>query len=73
MNDWMPSQVSLCGSLCPIRGQVDLLLVVAKLGDLFDTTLRLVLLAGDALGVDAQQDIDAVAGPLCDLGAGTPG
>ena len=31
-----------------------------------------VLLTGDALGVDPQQDVDAVPGPLRNLGAGTP-
>jgi hypothetical protein len=59
--------VPLCGSLCPICAQVSLVLLT---GGLFDAPLRLVLLAGDAFGVDPQQDVDAVACPLGDLGSG---
>jgi hypothetical protein len=61
--------VTLCRSLCPIRAQVSQVLVS---GGLFDAPLRLVLLAGDAFGVDPQQHVHAVARPLGDLGAGTP-
>jgi hypothetical protein len=59
--------VTLCGSLCPIPAQVSLVLLT---GGLFDAPLRLVLLAGDALGVDQQQHVHAVPCPLIDLPSG---
>src|SRR6266566_1262590 len=45
----------------------------ARLGRFEDAPLGLVLLAGDALGVDPQQDVDLVPGPVgylrwCDAG-----
>ena len=41
--------------------------------DELNAALGLVLLAGDALGVDPQQDVDAVASPLGDLRGGYSG
>lgn len=38
------------------------------MGDFEDSLFGLFLLPGDALGVDAEQDVDSVTGPLGDLG-----
>src|SRR6516225_563510 len=46
------------------------LLIVTRPSGLFDAALGLVLLAGDALGVDAQQHVHAVARPVGDLRSG---
>ena len=47
--------------------------VLAGPGGFLDTALGFVLLAGDALGVDPQQNVHAVASPLGNLGRGNPG
>jgi hypothetical protein len=52
---------------------LDHLLVVPGLGGFLDTAFGFVLLAVDAPGVDPQQNIDAVAGPLGDLWRGHSG
>jgi hypothetical protein len=57
----MRLRLPVCGWLCPIRAQVwgsaliDLP-VVARAGGFFDVALRFILLPGDALGVDTEQD-----------------
>jgi hypothetical protein len=45
-------------------------LVIPRPGGFLDAALGFGVLAGDALGVDAQKDVDTVARPLCDLGSG---
>jgi hypothetical protein len=50
------------------RPGADHLVIVAGPGGFFDAALGFVLLPGDALGVDAQQHVHAVASPLGDLG-----
>ena len=47
--------------------------VPARTGGFLDTALVVFLLPGDALGVDTEQDVDAVASPLGDLWRGNPG
>ena len=63
----------VCGLLClyvpkfePPRGPH--LLVLAGLSGFLDTALGFVLLAGDALGINPQQNVHAVSCPLGDLG-----
>ena len=79
MCDWMRLRVPVCGPLCQIRAKVwrasalDHLLVVPGHSGFFDPAFGLVLLPGDALGVDPQQDVDAVASPLGDLRSGYSG
>jgi len=51
---------------------LDHLLVVPGPGRFFDAALGFGLLPGDALGVDTQQDVDAVASPLSYLRSGHP-
>ena len=52
---------------------LDHLLVVPGLDRFFDAAHGFGLLPGDALGIDPQQYIDAVASPLSDLGRGHSG
>jgi hypothetical protein len=65
----MRPKTPLCGSLCPIRA---LVFSTRRHECLLDAALRLVLLTGDALGVDPQQHVHAVARPLGDLRSGHP-
>src|SRR6516162_460265 len=60
-----------CQSLAGLA--LDHLLVVPGYGGFLDPALGLVLLPGDALGVDPQQDVDAVASPRSDLRGGDSG
>src|SRR6516165_11399894 len=52
---------------------LDHLLAAAGHSGFLNPALGLVLLPGDALGVDPQQDVDAVASPLGDLRGGYSG
>jgi hypothetical protein len=61
-----------CGSLCPIRAQVQdrqRVAAVSVLPQCFaDPALRQFVLADDAFGIDPQQYVHAVPGPLGNLG-----
>jgi len=75
---WMRLRVPVCGSVCQIRAKVwrrglDQLLVVPRPRSFLDAALGFVLLAGYALGVDAQQDVNAVSCPVGDLRGGHSG
>ena len=52
---------------------LDHLLIIAGPGGFLDAALGFVLLPGDALGVDPQQHVDAVARPIGDLRGGYSG
>src|SRR5215471_13077095 len=60
-----PAVPNTCPSLSRRGPRLPLLV---ELGGFFDTALGFVLLAGDALGIDPQQDLHAVACPVGDLG-----
>jgi hypothetical protein len=69
----MRPEAVICGSLCPIRAQVQDRwrgrAPISVLAQCFgDPELGELVLADDAFGVDAQQDVDAVPGPLGHLG-----
>jgi hypothetical protein len=67
--------VPVCGPLCPKYGgsAPDHLLVVLGPRGFLDAALGFVLLAGDALDVDTQRYVHAVARPVGDLRGGHAG